>query len=90
MKHFKWALIATAISLVTCIVLGIALVAWMHSSGGLSDQRAQVLGQGMGMLSIFVVAPFWIYGAAQFGKERRAAKSKPPTKNPEPRRTKAS
>ncbi len=90
LKHFKWALIVTATSLVICIVAGIAVVAWLQGQGNNTDKRAEMLGQGMGMLAVFVAAPFWIYGAYQFGKERRVAQSKPKKANTAPQRKPAS
>ena len=89
MRHFKLALIVTAIAIVVCIAVGIAGVTWItRDSGANSDQRARMLGQATGMLTVFVVGPFWIYGAYQFGKERRESqkKSRPKAKTLSPRR----
>ena len=35
--------------------------------------RGTLLGQGLGTLLSFVVAPFWFIAAAKLGKDRRAA-----------------
>jgi hypothetical protein len=87
MRHFKLAMIVTATALIVCIVLGIAGVTWIHGSRGNTDKRAEMLGQGLGTLTTLVIAPFWIYGAYNLGKERRAAQSKPRAKTLPRRRT---
>ncbi len=87
MRHFKLAFIVTAIAFVVCIIVGIAGVTWIHGAGGNADKRAEMLGQGLGTLTMLVIAPFWIYGAYQLGKERRTAQSTPSAKTPPRRKT---
>jgi Na+/proline symporter len=86
MRHFKLPLIVTAIAFVVCIAVGIAGATLMIGSGGNVEKRAEILGQATGALTMLVIAPFWIYGAYQFGKERRAAQSKPQAKPKSPRK----
>lgn len=71
MRHFKIPLIVSAIVLVLMIAVGSAAVVWIAKSGGTTDRNAQMLGQGLAILTSVLVFPFWIYGAAQYGKERR-------------------
>jgi hypothetical protein len=86
LRHFKLALIATAISFVACIAVGIAGMLWIHGSGVDVDKRAGMFGEALGTLMVFAVAPFWLYGAYRFGNERRAAKEAGQSKNSPQRR----
>jgi hypothetical protein len=65
---------------ILCVAVGLAVLYSIHSSGGNVDRRAELLGQGLGTLTVFVIAPFWIYGAWKFGRERREAQNNAWTK----------
>jgi hypothetical protein len=71
LRHFKLSLIVTPIILLITTVVGIALVT--QFKGANLKRRSEMLGQGMAIASMVLIAPFWIYGAIQLGKERRAA-----------------
>lgn len=86
LRYFKTALIATAISFVACIAVGIAGMIWIHGSGVDEEKRAGMLGQGVGTLMVLAAAPFWLYGAYCFGNERRAVKEAAQRKTPAQRR----
>lgn len=89
MRHFKIPLIVSAIVLVLMIAVGLAAAVWIAKSGGGTEQRAQMLGQGLAMLTTILVFPFWIYGAAQYGKERRERLGVPATRKPGGRKKRA-
>ncbi|MCA9107416.1 MAG: hypothetical protein R3B96_15025 [Pirellulaceae bacterium] len=75
MRHFKLPLIVTAIVFVLMIVASIAAFVWLGSQKIPDRQlaeRAGLLGSGIATLGMFVIAPFWLWGAAMLGKERRA------------------
>lgn len=89
LRHFKLPLIVTAIAFVMMIVAGLIGMTWIvQSRGPNKNERAAMLGQGLGVLTGVIVAPFWIYGAYQSGKERREAlkKSSAKSKSASPRR----
>lgn len=78
MRHFKLPLIVTGIVLALTLVLGLAVVTWIHQSP-ISDrekmERSAKLGAGMATAMCVVIAPFWFVAAAKVGKERRMAKA---------------
>ncbi|MSR60656.1 MAG: hypothetical protein EXS05_23955 [Planctomycetaceae bacterium] len=88
MRHFKIPLIVSAVVLVLMIGLGLGGVFWINRSGINTNQRSEMLGQGMGILTMIIVFPFWIYGAARFGKERREGQAKRSSKSASSRRKK--
>ena len=82
LRHFKLSIIVTAVALVVMIVAGLIGVSMIvKSGGGNSNERAAMLGQGLAVLTGILVSPFWIYGAYEMGKERRAALKKASTKS---------
>ena len=85
MRHFRTAMIATVVALVVVTVLSLGGMVYIMKTGG-GDKRAELLGQGMGILFGVSIAPFWIYGAGEMGKERRAALLKAKSKTTKPRR----
>lgn len=86
MRHFKMPLIVSAIVLVVMIGLGLCGAYWIHRSGINTNQRAEMLGQGVGILTVVIVFPFWIFAAAKVGKERREKLAKPPARPASTRR----
>lgn len=76
MRYFRLPLIVTGIAFVVFLILGITGMVMIDRTAR-NDQeklaRGTLLGQGLGTLFSFVVAPFWIYGAAKMGKDRRVA-----------------
>lgn len=76
MRYFRLPLIVTGISFVGFLILGITGMIMIDRTAR-NDQekmaRGTLLGQGLGTLVSFVVAPFWIFAAAKMGKDRRAA-----------------
>ncbi len=80
MRHFKLPLIVTGIVLPLVLVLGIVGVTWIHQSpisNREKELRGQKLGSGAATMMCVVIGPFWLYAAAKFGKERRAARATP-------------
>lgn len=89
LRHFKLALIVTAVAFVLMIVTGLIGVTWIvQSRGPNKNERAAMLGQGLAVLTGVIVTPFWIYGAYQSGKERRKTlkKASAKSKSTNPRR----
>ena len=77
MKHFRSAIIATAVTVTLVIVLGLAAITWVHNqeiSNRQKEQRAAALGSGLATVMCLVIGPFWIAGAYRFGRERRASR----------------
>jgi hypothetical protein len=76
MRYFRLPLIVTGVAIVVFLILGITGIIMIDRTAR-NDQekvaRGTLLGQGLGTLLSFVVAPFWIIAAAKMGKERRAA-----------------
>lgn len=76
MRHFKLPLIITGVTLLVAILGGIGVVTWIHKSK-ISErektERAQKLGGGFGIVTLLIITPPWLFAAAKFGKERRAA-----------------
>lgn len=76
MRYFRFPLIVTGIAFVVFLILGITGMVMIDRTAR-NDQekiaRGTLLGQGLGTLISFVVAPFWIFAAAKMGKDRRAA-----------------
>ena len=74
MRYFKRPLIVTAVALPVALVVGLAIITWIHNSE-LSNrkkmERAQMAGSAVAVSLCLVIAPFWLIGAAQMGKERR-------------------
>jgi len=83
-RHFKLPLIVTPVVVAIMIIIGIATVGQLK--GSRLRKRAESLGQGMAVVSLIIIAPFWFYGAAQFGKERREALKKAKSKTVKKRR----
>lgn len=82
LHHFKLAMIVTGIAFVLMIVVGLIGVSMIVKSGGRNaNERASMLGGGLATLTGIIVAPFWIYGAYEAGKERREALKKASTKS---------
>lgn len=79
MRQFKVPLIVTGVALLLALVIGIAGVTRIHqstSSNRQKQQRAQLLGSGVATATCIVIAPFWLYAAAQVGKRRREAQAR--------------
>lgn len=77
LRFFKLPLIVSGIAFVLMIVVGLVGVTWIVQSGGPNtDERAGMLGGGLATLTGILIAPFWIYGAYEEGKERREALKK--------------
>jgi len=76
MRHFKLPLIITGVTLFVAVVAGIGVVTWIYKSK-ISDRekkaRAEKLGAGFGGVTLLIITPSWLFAAAKFGKERRAA-----------------
>lgn len=73
-KHFKLALIVTAIVFPLMIFGGIGAFFYLDSldiSNREKAERASMMGTGIATMGCFLMGPFWILGAAKFGKERR-------------------
>ena len=79
MRHFRTAMIATVVALVVVTLLSLGGMVYIMKTGG-GDKRAELLGQAMGMLFGISIAPFWIFGASNLGKERAAALKKAKSK----------
>ncbi len=84
-RLFKLPLIVTVVALVLVTVVGIGVLALTFEPGApRQNERAQMLGQGLAVLTIVLVSPFWIYAVLKMGQERRAelkqAKSSATTK----------
>jgi len=83
---FKLPIIVTAIALPVVTVVGIVLLSSIMGKPN-SDARAAMLGQGLGLLTAILLAPFWFYGMWEAGREHREklqkarakSKSKPST-----------
>ena len=77
MRHLKLPLIVTAITLAVTIIAGIAIATVIHKAK-VSDRekkaRAEKAGGGLGVMTLFIVTPFWLIAASKVGKERRAAR----------------
>ena len=76
MRHFKLALIVTAVTFVVAIIVGIGIVTVIHRAKISEHEkkvRAEKLGGGVGGVVLLIITPFWLIGASKFGKERRAA-----------------
>ncbi len=74
MRYFKLPLIVTGIALLSVILLGIGGMVMIDRSGGNEKDkvaRAGMLGTGLALATSIVIAPFWIFAAGKFGKERR-------------------
>ena len=77
MRHIKLPLIVTGITLLVAIIIGLAVVTWIHRSPISNQQkaeRAQKLGGAVAGMTCLIIAPFWLIAAAKVGKERRAAR----------------
>ena len=76
MRHFKLALIVTAVTLLVPIIAGIGIITVIHRakiSNREKQVRAEKFGGGVGVLVLLIITPFWLIGASRYGKERRAA-----------------
>lgn len=76
MRHFKLALIVTAVTLLVAIIAGIGIITVIHRakiSNREKQVRAEKFGGGVGVLVLLIITPFWLIGASRYGKERRAA-----------------
>lgn len=74
MKHFKLAMIVSAIVFPLGIVAGfiaLYMLFQLDIPNRQKEKRAGMIGSGLGVLIPAIVAPFWLYGAAKLGKERR-------------------
>ena len=77
LRYFKLPLIVTGIAFVVMVVAGLIIVSSIAAQGGRNaEERAAQLGAGLATLTCIIVAPFWIYGAYEAGKERREALKK--------------
>ena len=77
MKPFKRPLIITGIAFAVALLVGIVGVTLIHNaelSNRKKQERAQMLGAGVGITTCVVVAPFWLFAAAKVGKARREQK----------------
>ncbi len=76
MRYFRLPLIVTGVGFLVFLILGITGIIMIERTAR-NDQekiaRGTLLGQGLGTLLSFVVAPFWFIAAAKLGKDRRAA-----------------
>ena len=75
MHHFKIPMIVTAVTLLVAILVGVGGMAMILNSPGTSrtrNERASMLGGGLGIATGVISAPFWLFAAAKLGKERRA------------------
>ncbi|MDZ4685262.1 MAG: hypothetical protein SH850_09235 [Planctomycetaceae bacterium] len=67
----KAALIATVSIMIGAIILGLsALFAFIDPTAQNANERAALLGQGMGLLCMIPLGGVWILWAARFRKER--------------------
>ena len=74
MKHFKRPLKITLIAFVVALVIGIVGSTMIYKSDGsrrTKMERSEMLGGGLGVATVMVIAPVWFFAAAKFGKERR-------------------
>ena len=75
-KHFKKplriTLISFGISLVLVVILG-TVVTNQNLSERKMKARVEMMGQGLGMLNVLVVGPFWIFAAGRVREDRVAA-----------------
>lgn len=77
MRHLKLPIIVTCIVLLLALIVGIAMVTWIHRSKISNEQkteRAQKFGGGLAVTTCLIIAPFWFIAAARVGKERRASR----------------
>lgn len=75
MQHFRLPLIVSAFVMVGAVLIGIVGITLIQRSGAtrkLVEERASMLGGGLGVATAIVVAPFWLVAASKVGKERRA------------------
>jgi Na+/H+-translocating membrane pyrophosphatase len=76
MRHFKLPLLVTGVALLALIV-GTVIVTSIHrskSSGARKLERAQMAGGAVAVITVVVIAPFWLIAAARVGRERRQAR----------------
>lgn len=74
MRHFKLPIIVTAIALVLAFGSVLLIGTTIHRAKASNRQkmeRAQKLGLGIGVITLLVIAPFWLVAAGKVGKERR-------------------
>lgn len=77
MRAFRLQLIVTAIVLAAAIVFGLVTLTVIHKAK-ISDRqkvlRVQKLGTGTAMISLLIIAPFWLVAASKVGAARRKAR----------------
>jgi ABC-type antimicrobial peptide transport system permease subunit len=63
----KIAVIASVVSVVAAMVIGLVIT---FLFAGTTSQNAQMIGQGMGMLTLVPLLVIWVLWADRFRKER--------------------
>lgn len=73
MQFFKKPLIITGIAIGLALVIGLITVTIIHQSDASSrrkKERAEMLGTGVGLITILVITPFWLVAATKYRKDR--------------------
>ncbi len=76
MRHFRLPLIVTGIVFALVVVAAIGGIMYIDKVGksdGEKRARGEKLGYGIGTFAGILIAPFWLFAAANLGKERRKA-----------------
>lgn len=74
MRYFKLPLMVTGICFMVALVATIVAVIWIQKSdisNAEKAERAKSLGMAVGMAGSLIPAPFWIFAAGRYGKDRR-------------------
>ncbi len=81
LRQFRMSLIATTVALFIMLAVGMYLLTGIiRSGGGNTNERAEILGKGLAIVTCIIITPFWIYDAYEAGKVRREALKKTSTK----------